>query len=87
MASTPTAIAHRARVSPNTLLALMRGDRWPSDELQERIEVALGWRPGALVVRAVRGGLDGALDALTDAQLALELARRLTERDARLQPQ
>lgn len=86
MSATPTAIARTARVSPNTLLAVIRGQRWPSDEVQARIEDALGWRSGGLTVRAVRGGVDGALDGLTDLDLATELARRLSERDRALQP-
>lgn len=81
MASTPTAIARRAKVSPSTLLALIHGTRWPSDDVQERVETALGWRPGAIVVRAVRGGLDGALDAMTDVELSAELTRRLRDRE------
>lgn len=81
MASTPTALAHRAGVSPKTVTALIRGQRWPTEAVQGRIERALGWRPGALVVRAVRGGLDGAVDGLTDVELAAELMRRLAERE------
>lgn len=81
MSATPSAMARAAGVSPSTLLALIHGERWPSDEVQYRIEEALGWRPGAIVVRAVRGGLDGALDALTDVEIAAELTRRLRERE------
>lgn len=81
MAATPTAIARTAGVSPKTVTALIRGEHWPTDAVQERLEAAMGWRPGALVTRAVRGGLDGALDALTDVELSAELTRRLTVRD------
>lgn len=84
MAATPTAIARLAGISPKTVTALIRGDTWPTEAVQERLEAVMGWRPGALVVRAVRGGLDGALDALTDVELSAELTRRLVDRDKRV---
>lgn len=87
MSATPTAIAHRAGVSPKTVTALIRGETWPTDAVQERLEAAMGWRPGALVVRSVRGGIDGALDALSDVELSAELTRRLVEREKQLNGQ
>lgn len=80
MAATPTAVARSARVSPSTLLALIHGTRWPSDDVQERIESAIGWPAGELVARAAALG---SFREVTDAQLAAELARRLCTREAR----
>lgn len=83
MASNPTAVARAAHVDPKTVRSLISGEHWPSDAVQERLERVLRWRPGGLHARSVRGGTDGALDALTDSELAAELLRRIQDAERR----
>lgn len=83
MAATPAAIARAAGLDPKTVRSLIDGEHWPSDYTQSRVEAALRWSEGEIVRRAVRGGIDGALDALTDVELATELLRRLNDRERR----
>lgn len=71
--STPPALARAAGVAPNTIRALIRGDRWPRPDTRERIVVALGWPRGELVRRA----LDGEVAQLSTADLLLEVLRRV----------
>jgi predicted transcriptional regulator len=81
--TTPAAIARAAGVDPKTVRSLIRGDHWPTDDVQERLEKALDWQPGQIHMCSVRDAPAGAIDNLTDAELAVELARRLTDRRRR----
>lgn len=80
MHATPTAVARAAGIDPKTVRALIRGDHWPGDAIQERLERVLRWRPGALQACSVRGSMAGSMEDLTDTELADELARRLRVR-------
>ena len=81
--ATLTGVAREAGVDPKTLRSLMRGEHWPSDDVQDRIERTIGWQPGQIHMCSVRDVAAGAIDGLTDAELAVELARRLTDRRRR----
>lgn len=84
MNATPTSIARAAEVSAATVRALIKGTHWPTDHVQDQIEMALRWRRGEIHARSVGG--DGQLDGFTDLQLAQELTRRIRvhhERDLR----
>lgn len=83
MHATPTAVARAAGIDPKTIRALIRGDHWPKDAIQERIENVLRWNPGTVHARSVRSGTDITLESLTDVELADELARRLRQRHGR----
>jgi len=83
MHATRTEIAKAAGVALTTLRAIIRGDRWPTDTVQEQIEATLRWRPGEMTVRAVRTSADLTVAMLSDAELSLELTRRLRARDRR----
>lgn len=83
MAATPTTVARAAGISPKTLRALIQGQRWPTDAVQRQIESVLRWRDGELVMRAVQGDVDRAMDIHTDSELAGELLRRLEARERR----
>jgi transcriptional regulator with XRE-family HTH domain len=83
MNATPTTVARAAGISPKTLRALMQGERWPTDAVQQQIESVLRWRNGELVMRAVQGDIDRGMDIHTDTELAAELLRRLEARERR----
>lgn len=50
--TTAAAVARRAQVDPRTLRALIRGQRWPQQDVRDRINEALHWPPGEIVRRA-----------------------------------
>lgn len=79
MSATPSAVARSAGISPNTLLALAHGKRWPSDEIQGRIESKLGW-PGGEILRRAAGFGAKALCSFSDEDLLTELLRRAAKR-------
>lgn len=83
MAATLTTVARAADISPKTLRAVIQGQRWTTDAVQSRLEAVLRWREGEIAARAIRGGTNGGLAALTDAELAAELLRRVNDRDRR----
>lgn len=78
--ATAAGTARSADIHPKTLRAIIRGDRWPTDTVQSQLERALRWHEGELAVHAVGARADGLLDAFSDAELARELARRLTDK-------
>ena len=56
MNATISAVARAARVDPGTLWGLIGGRTWPRDAIQTRIEEALGWDLGEILVRAAIDG-------------------------------
>lgn len=83
LAITLTTAARAAGISTKTLRALVRGERWPTEAVQQRIEQVLRWPNGEIATRAVVGVPNGHLDRVTDAELAAELLRRIEARDRR----
>lgn len=83
MNATLTTVATAAAVSPKTIRSVINGEHWPTDAVQSGIESALRWREGELHARSVQDGTDGAIDALSDVQLAEALAARLRDRERR----
>lgn len=84
LAVTPTTVSRAAGISTKTLRALVRGERWPTDAVQQRVEHVLRWPSGEIATRAVLGARQGLLlGDLADVELAAELLRRLEVRDRR----
>lgn len=82
LAVTPTTVSRAAGISTKTLRALVRGERWPTEAVQLRVEQVLRWPSGEIATRAVTGR-GGVLDGVADVDLAAELLRRLEAQQRR----
>lgn len=81
MQRTRAGVARAAGIDVKTLRSIIRGERWPSDDAQARLEAVLRWRDGEMTVQAVHSDHAGTLAALSDLDLANELTRRIRDRD------